>query len=126
MRLSKANIVAHKGEAPGRLLTALVFILAFTFQSFVAQTHIHVYGTAGLNAAASASVTGKAPDQSPQDEASKCPACQLTTAMGAAVGPLAITIALPAFAVAVHPQDLLLPARAQPAHAWTSRGPPAR
>jgi hypothetical protein len=127
VRLSKANTIAHKGEAPARLLTALVFVLAFAFQSFVAQTHIHIPGAPNGLVSALTGVSGishQAPDQAPQDDA-KCPICQVATAMGAAVKPVAILFALPSFITTAPVHDLTLPARAHPAHAWTSRGPPA-
>lgn len=128
MRLSKANTIAHRGEAPARLLTALVFVLAFAFQSFVAQTHIHIPGAPSGLVSALTGVSGishQTPDQAPQDDA-KCPICQVATAMGAAIRPVVLLLSVPTFITTVHAEDVKLPARAHPAHAWTSRGPPAR
>jgi hypothetical protein len=129
VRLPAANSLVKTGRAPARLLATLAFLLAFAFQSFVAQTHIHVPGAPGgmVSAGIGFSAPEPAPDQSPLDDASNCPVCQVAMAMATAVGVAGLVLVQPAFiAVAAKPHELPRPASAAPAHAWTSRGPPVR
>ena len=120
------------GIARLRLLATLAFLFAFALQSFVAQTHIHISGSrdSAFSASPSAGIVpsqDRAPNQTPLDDLSKCPVCQVAIAVGTAVGvaPFCL-VQLPAEAIASSLNEVLLPIATAPAHVWNSRGPPLR
>ena len=110
-----------------RLLLTLFCLVAFTFQSFVAATHIHIPGTVDSVAGLTAGTHhNKLPAPYPDDDSSKCPYCQVAAAMGAAIGPNALLLLQPAatgVVLAIAVTRVL--ARPAPSHVWQSRGPPS-
>jgi len=106
------------------LAITLFALLAFTFQSFVAQVHFHVTpwtATTTLDAG-KVSQPGKIPAN---DDQSNCPICQVVLHAGQFVTPSAITFALPSFAlffVATAAENT--PTAQSASHNWQSRAPP--
>lgn len=114
--------------APLRLAATLIVILAFAFQGFVAQTHVHSARLSDAAIVATIKLTapdaGKLPLPAPIPD-DKCPLCQLAASLGAAVGVATTLIILPASDLAVLPAgtDLAVP-KAPPSFVWRNRGPP--
>ncbi|HEY2032670.1 MAG TPA: DUF2946 family protein [Rhizomicrobium sp.] len=120
---------------PRRLLLTLFCLLAFSLQSYIAQTHIHVPGTTdpGISAPVSSHtpVSADVKKQSEHkqlpgnDDTSSCPFCQTVLHAGAFLTPSLLVLFLPdtwaiagaALVVAPHHERA-------PSHAWHSRGPP--
>ncbi len=107
-----------------RLLLTLFCILAFSFQGYIAQTHIHVPGeNAGPAVAAAQAAHGH--KQVPPDDPVRCPQCQLAFLAGAAVPPDALIFILPSHSffsgyLAVTARRI----KSVASHAWEIRGPP--
>lgn len=110
-----------------RALLAVLCILAFGFQGFVAQTHVHDLAPMTASAAIKLMQQSKnLPLPSPlPDDSSKCPLCQLATALNAAIGVATTLIILPASGLAVLPDGTsqAVP-KAAPLFIWRNRGPP--
>lgn len=116
---------------PARTLTVILFLLAFAFQSFVAQTHIHiprsVDGVSAIASGAGSAKPNRAPDQPLQDDLNKCPLCQVAMAVGVAAGPASFYFDQPILAaIAALLHVVPRPQSASPAHVWNSRAPPLR
>jgi len=110
-------------------IVTLLCGLAFLFQAFVAQTHIHVPGVADgavtHGTAVAARHPAKAPDQNQQDDLSKCPFCQVAMALGATVEPSVFYILQPPPSGVVQAlREQPRPARIARSYIWRSRGPP--
>ena len=118
----------------GRCVLALLVILAFTFQSYVTQTHIHlprpkipsiVRAAEGLFAIAGAdeSRSKKLPDN---DDPEHCPLCQAIALSGSFVAPGVPILPLPTMAVIANEvfQPIVL-YRPVFSHGWQGRAPPA-
>lgn len=133
---TRAIRAAHAG-APGLplrslrhaawLATLALLLFAFSWQSFVAQTHRHwepSAAAAGISADSGAA-WAKAGRQPPSDQPSDCPICREVAHAGAYLlpPPVALDIPMPAAswrAVAA----LLSPALVRRTHGWRSRAPP--
>jgi hypothetical protein len=113
-----------------RLALTIVGLLAFTFQSYVAQTHMH---PAGQRVLALTSETGEAkstalnkPDKFPANQdPSNCPICQEILHSGSFVTPSAIAALPPALSVSivvVRLETAIAPAAVS--HSWRGRAPP--
>lgn len=106
------------------LLTAL---LAFLWQSFVTQTHVHF--DPGIHSTAEFGTAGSAPQlrdgQPSSDLPANCPICQETAHAGYYLLPTPIAFhaseAVPLWLVVARTLALTLRQRA---HAWNSRAPP--
>jgi hypothetical protein len=126
--------------APSRRLILTFFcLLAFSFQSYISQTHIHIPGTTdpGISASAatkssaladakaSASKTGKTKRVPLGDDPSNCPLCQAVLHAGLFLTPALLVLVLPDTRNAVGPAPIFS-SRHEGAlsHAWRSRGPP--
>ncbi|HEY8950459.1 MAG TPA: DUF2946 family protein [Rhizomicrobium sp.] len=117
-----------------RLLLTLFCLLAFSFQSYVAQTHIHVPGTAdpGISALVSSRAqvsadakTDTGHKQLPADDTANCPLCQAVLHAGLFVSPALLVLLLPDTQAAVGPAPIIASHReGAPSHTWHSRGPP--
>lgn len=116
-------------------ITLLVF-LAFAFQSYVTQTHIHFPHEAAVNIFASADkspshaksdTSGKqSPDKyPPNDDPANCPICQEVAHAGQFVMPDYVAVLLPSQPVSIVPVVIVLPALVEAAtHNWQGRAPP--
>ena len=109
------------GLARTRLIAALAVLFAFTFQTYVVQTHIHA---PGLEVSGFGQVNHPSPpaDKGNQDD---CPICQAFASAGAFVTPALIILALALFFTDALPV-IALRANAGPrlARNWQSRAPP--
>lgn len=133
MRIFGARSPRRFGAAamarPAPILTLLCG-LAFLFQAFIAQTHIHVPGVADGAVSYGAVATGvqspaKAPDQNQRDDLSKCPFCQVAMALGATVGPSVFYVLQPPTSGVVEAlREQQRPVRIARSYIWRSRGPP--
>jgi hypothetical protein len=113
---------ATRTGLPGWRLIAVLVMLAFTFQSYVAQTHIHETAPAASAALIKNLGHSKSPvDNSPLD----CPFCQAVAHDGLFFTPGApilflvtqwVEMAAPHFVIADHSADAN--------HNWRSRAPP--
>ena len=104
--------------------------LAFAFQNFVMQTHIHVPQAVeaalahGAGAVTQTVIMSSQNSTSPDDTAT-CPICQEVTYAGQYLSPTAIAVLPPTISVAIVPVALhLLRIRSPLSHAWQGRGPP--
>lgn len=108
--------------SPARLWLTLFALLAFTFQAYLTQSHVHA-----APIAAGKQVPGKAPAKMPAgDDQANCPVCQAALHGGHYLAPGAsgfvplVLMAYGAF-VATH----VASAVPSVSHDWTSRGPPS-
>jgi hypothetical protein len=110
-----------KGGITGWRLIAILALLAFTVQSYVAQTHIHDA------APASAAIAKKLNhDKSPLGNTPlDCPFCQAVAHAGGFFMPAAPLLFISALWVEIAtPQFLLRDSSRATAHSWQSRAPP--
>jgi hypothetical protein len=127
-------------SAPGfaRWTITLFVFLAFAFQSYVTQTHIHFPHQAAVNIFAAiekdaplakVNTPGKQnPDKyPPADDPDNCPICQEVMHSGQFVMPDFVAMVLPSQPVSIVPLILDLPAIIETvSHAWQGRAPPHR
>lgn len=121
-----------------RLFVATLVLMAFAFQSYLTQTHIHVLLPAfavsktaapghtartGIEGAAGQHAPNKAPGN---DDPMKCPLCQAVGYAGHFVTPpAAASLLLPTVAISVLLLTVaILSPRQIPSHSWQGRGPP--
>ena len=122
-----------------RLLVAGFVLIAFAFQSYLTQTHIHLPPPVGVAAAKLASASdstsaakeiaahpGTPSDKAPSDDNPvKCPLCQAVGYAGHFVAPSAVATLLPAAAISILPLSIaILSPCESPSHIWQGRGPP--
>ena len=112
-----------------RLILTFLALFAFTVQSYVTQTHLHVPGHAGVTAffdfvqiEKADTHDGKAPQNLDQ---ANCPLCQQSGIAGNFVVPAVLLLVLPAYAalgfvVFSEPIAHIL----TPSHNWQGRAPP--
>lgn len=124
--------------APGfaRWTITLLVFLAFAFQSYVTQTHIHFPGERAVNIFAPVEKSGALaklklpskhnPDKYPPgDDPANCPICQEVMHSGAFVMPDFVAMVLPSQPVSIVPLVIALPAIIETSsHAWQGRAPP--
>lgn len=126
-----AQAHAKGGNTALRALWAavlLVSLLAFTWHSFVTQTHRH-WGGQGYTLGVAVEVLAGAPaqksGQKPADTPDNCPICQEVAHGGAYLAPAPILLDAPAILAAWFTVTLLLAlALRQQSPAWRSRAPP--
>lgn len=104
-----------------RSLVCLLVLVAFTFQSFLVQTHIH---NLPQSFAGSAGVAASHNDKAPLD-ADKCFLCQEYVHSGAYLTPAVVAALPPSVAASLLPV-LLVPLHAARtlSHNWLGRAPP--
>ena len=107
------------------LATLAAVLLAFSWQSFVTQTHQH-FDPGAVSAAAPAMADGAGPRrESPSDLPANCSICRALAHAGALVPPAPIEFGAPAPAVfRLAPATPLGLTHAGRSHAWQSRAPP--
>lgn len=113
--------VLHRPQG-WRLVIASLALLAFAFQSYVLQTHIHIAGDS--RPAAHGVHHGKAPLG---EDPSNCPICQEILHAGQFVAPTA-QVFLPPFAAVstILLVDATSPVVVALSHNWQGRAPPRR
>ena len=114
-------------------------LIAFAFQSYLTQTHIHLPSPAPVAAAKLTDSSHSKPaakdiaahrrapaDKAPSDDNPvKCPLCQAVGYAGHFVAPAAVATLLPAAAISILPLTIaILSPRESPSHIWQGRGPP--
>jgi hypothetical protein len=112
-------------RSPGWRLVTWMLLLAFTWQAFATQTHIHAaQQIRSGHALASAPERSKSPLKS---DAADCPLCQAVFHAGAFVSPAAPFLYLPAFLAEWKlPAAVIVGVSVSGAYDWKSRGPPQR
>jgi hypothetical protein len=123
------------------MLGGVVVLIAFLFQSFVTQTHIHFPGVTdrydGINISLAKQDAAKAAPlkvsahkpapnkKSPADDSNNCPLCQASALSGQFVSPAAIVFVLPSQPQSIAPAVILLArTSAVVSHNWQGRAPP--
>ena len=110
----------HGGVTGWRLIAVLV-LLAFTFQSYVAQTHFHDIGLTGAPVSQNLG-HGKAPAD---DNPLNCPFCQAAIHAGSFFLPAAPLLFLSTQWVEMATSYVFLRSGTDAAaHSWQSRAPP--
>ena len=121
----KISAVRRKGIG-GRAITFLL-LLAFAFQSYLTQTHVHWTSGTPTPTCVSKCVVHTPLPLSPFGEAADCPLCQVVVHSGAFFAPAILAVAAPYLWVeSLSPaeRDFLL--RAAPVRNGLSRAPPPR
>ena len=110
------------GFARLRFIAALIALLAFTAQSYLVQTHIHIPGAASVVPFGGASHKAPAGGKDNQDD---CPICQAFAAAGSFITPALIILALALTVINAAP-IFTLRATTGPVltRNWRSRAPP--
>jgi Protein of unknown function (DUF2946) len=108
---------------PARRFVVFIAILAFAFQSYITQTHIHeLQGFRGGATATHSSAPSKTPLRDSQTD---CPFCQAVIHAGFFVASAAPTLRLPVALVETVALVSTAPETTDPvAHDWQSRAPP--
>jgi hypothetical protein len=139
-RFRIAAVAVHRAVKipPWRSLLVYLFVIAFTFQNCLTQSHIHqvqslsgsgaIVGT-GFKAVAGKSSSAAAPGEQNKypanDDPANCPMCQALALSGHFVAAWGITIAAPTkISGASVPSDLAVSILSAASHSWRSRGPP--
>ena len=110
-----------------RWFVLLAALMAFSWQSFATQTHLHIYpGTRSVATAAGVVVSSQlTTGRSPTDEPANCPICQEMAHAGHYLLPTPIAFVAPQTSapwLVVTPTVALL--LRQPPRPWNSRAPP--
>jgi hypothetical protein len=129
MRRAKSRTKAlSRRETAWRLAISMFVMLAFSLQSYITQTHIHLKADTFSSYSKLSNETGK---QNPLDkfpangDPANCPICQEILHSGQFVTPTAAVLLLPTVAVSIIKIVADIPVAAQrPSHAWRSRAPP--
>ncbi len=127
MRTAATSISVVRRRNSGWRSVTWILLLAFSLQSYVTQTHIHLTPQAVDRAAAGKLVASTpAHNKSPADDGTgACPFCQAVANAGAFFAPAAPLLLPPALWAA----SIVLPFLADAvggttAHGWHSRAPP--
>ncbi|MGN6516046.1 MAG: hypothetical protein ACTHLR_09430 [Rhizomicrobium sp.] len=80
----------------GRQVVTLLLLLAFAFQSYVTQTHIHeIFAPASQRCDVTCVVHAPSHDSSPFGEAADCPLCQAIVHAGTFFAPAVVALFVP-------------------------------
>jgi hypothetical protein len=119
-----AKLLARR-PTPARLVFVAAMLLAFFFQSYATQTHIHIEPD-GITLAKVLVVShdAKKSGAPTEDNPNDCPLCQLLYG-GQYVAPTALIFFLPMVAVSViEAVQTVLPHYDAASHNWLGRAPP--
>jgi hypothetical protein len=133
------NARTRPAKAVGwRLLVASLALIAFTFPSYVTQTHIHfavpssigtikrVGSTEQAGKVAGGQLGTQKKKTPSNDDPMKCPLCQAVGYAGHFVTPSAAALVLPLTPIAILPLAVsIVSPRESPSHIWQGRGPPS-
>ena len=117
--------MALRQQPVRRLLLIAVMAMAFFFQSYASQTHIHLEAD-GVTLAKLQVVTkvDSKKDVPPQQAPDNCPLCQFLYA-GQHVPPAALIFSLPLVSISViEIVEAVLPHYDAVSHTWLGRAPP--
>jgi len=115
------------GVRAGWRAMLLAVLLAFSWQSFITQTHRHFAPAATAAALGKAGIAARQPGrQLPSDTPASCPICSEIAHAGPIMLPAPVEVIAPA-AASFHAADTrpLTLALLQRSHAWRSRAPPS-
>jgi hypothetical protein len=128
-RFRATTVIQQRFPRALRLALTVVGLLAFTFQSYVAQTHIHRVGQIVLASIATndaeKTVLNKKDRLPANQEPSNCPICQELLHSGSFITPRAIAALPPALSISVvlvRLETTIAPAAVS--HSWRGRAPP--
>jgi len=123
-RLQIASTGGPQNIRGWRALFSILVILTFGFQSYVAQTHIHVAPSDfQLGSGAHAQTSGGS--HPGKDDPAHCPLCQAVMAGAAAVTPAVAALSQPLLFTMVVSRPYRATVRIiAPRHDWLSRAPP--
>jgi hypothetical protein len=112
------------GASALRLWLASLVLIAFSFQSYVTQTHIHLVAQASNGMKADARKAPRDRYPASQDPAN-CPICQEVLHSGSFITPSAVAVLLPSLAVSVLAIVIDTAIASSPvSHSWRGRAPP--
>ena len=117
---------AASGGANLRFIVTFFALLAFSLQSYVTQTHIHLAPDRLIFDSGKQVSQKRLPDRFPANgDPSNCPICQEVLHSGQFLTPVAASILPPSFVASVIPlaSRIVVFARAA-SHSWRSRAPP--
>ena len=125
--LSMAKAKATRSRATTlsgwRLGLVYVAMLAFAFQSYVVQTHIHFAPATAI--ADTQGASGHHDKYPANDDPANCPICQEILHSGQFITPAAQFLVPPSLAVStIAVVDQALPHILAPSHGWRGRAPP--
>jgi hypothetical protein len=125
-KFRKTTVIQERLPHAVRLVLTVIALLAFTFQSYVAQTHFHLVGQSVLAAkTATSDAKNTAPNKTGPADPSSCPVCQELLHSGSFVAPNALAALPPALAVSSIAIRLEMAIAPQPvSHSWHGRAPP--
>lgn len=128
MTVGSTGARRRKGMGAGWFATLMAVLVAFSWQSFVTQTHQH-YSPGTASSVAPATADGADPSrpdrQSPGDLPANCAICREIAHAGPVMLPAPIVLDAPAPATAWRAvTGLLEETLVQRSHAWQSRAPP--
>ena len=129
MSLQKGSVAVARGSTNGGLQAFILVaaLLAFVWQSFVVQTHIHSHFVAVSASAASDphNATHVTNNPATPRRPANCPMCQEIAQAGAYLLPAAILFTAPSTEANIaHVVSALPSVPARQSHAWQSRAPP--
>lgn len=134
--MTRTQCAPSRAKRGTRAASAIQFVvtvfalLAFSLQSYVTQTHIHLApdGVASYSGGgtASADTQKRFPDRFPANgDPAKCPICQEALHIGQFLTPAAASLLAPTFTASIVPLAVSVAVFAQGAsHDWRSRAPP--
>lgn len=111
----------HRKASPARLWLTLFALIAFTFQAYLSQSHVHA-----APIVAGKQLPGKLPPKLPGgDDQANCPVCQAALHGGHYLAPGASGfVPLVLMAHGAFTPTHVASAVESASHSWTSRGPP--
>ena len=119
-------LLSRRSARPGRFLLLLAALLAFSWQSFVVQTHRH--DGVGIASAAGPSTAGAAQvraAKAPADRSDHCPICREIAQAGHCIAPTGVALHIPAISVLALVSTVASAFRlGHRSHGWLSRAPP--
>ena len=109
----------------GRLLLAVFMALAFFFQGYATQTHIHKQTSSGTSIVAKVDGSSKQNKVPDNDDPANCPICQQISHAGEYVAPAwVISFLILAAILTIEVATFSVPRFDTVSHSWRGRGPP--
>jgi hypothetical protein len=122
-RSASKSVRGYRKDSALRLLVTFFALFAFSLQTYIGQTHIHL----APDSLAAIGAHKQAPDKFPANgDPANCPICQEVLHDGQFVTPAAAMLLPPSLAASI--VEIAAPLRRlvqAASHAWRSRAPPA-